>query len=148
MLNESINQDSPEKNHKIYRYAKSLQSCLTFCNPVDCVACQAPLFMGFPREEYWSGLPFPSPENLPNPGIEPVSPALSPPYIHFPGGASGKEPTCQYRRTKVCRFDPWVRKIPWRRAWHPTPVFLLAQYPWTEEPVRLQSIGSQRVGHD
>ena len=31
----------------------------------------------------------------------------------FPGGASGKEPTCQCRRPKRCRFDPWVRKIPW-----------------------------------
>ena len=40
------------------------------------VARQAPLSMGFPRPEYWSGLPFPSPGNLPNPGIEPRSPAL------------------------------------------------------------------------
>ena len=37
------------------------------------VAHQAPLFMGFPRQEYWSGLPFPSPGDLPDPGIEPVS---------------------------------------------------------------------------
>ena len=36
-------------------------------------ACQAPLFMGFSKEEYWSGLPFPSPGDLPNPGIEPTS---------------------------------------------------------------------------
>ena len=42
----------------------------------------------------------------------------------FPGGASGKEPACQCRRPKRCRFDPWVGKIPWRRAWQPTPVFL------------------------
>ena len=42
----------------------------------------------------------------------------------FPGGASGKEPACQCRRHKRCRFDPWVGKIPWRRAWQPTPVFL------------------------
>ena len=40
------------------------------------VACQAPLFMGFSRPEYWNGLPFPSPGDLPNPGIEPRSPAL------------------------------------------------------------------------
>ena len=40
------------------------------------VAYQAPLSMGFSREEYWSGLPFPSPGDLPNPGIEPGSPAL------------------------------------------------------------------------
>ena len=55
----------------------------------------------------------------------------------FPGGVSGKEPTCQYRRYKRCGFDPWVGKIPWRRAWQPPPVFVpgkshgLAGYsPW------------------
>jgi len=42
----------------------------------------------------------------------------------FPGGASGKEPTCQCGRHKRLRFDPWVGKIPWRRKWQPTPVFL------------------------
>ena len=41
------------------------------------VAHQAPLSMGFPRQEYWSRLPFPSPGNLPDPGIEPKSPALT-----------------------------------------------------------------------
>ena len=44
------------------------------------VDCQAPLSLGFPRQEYWSGLPFPSPGNLPDPGIKPmsfVSPALA-----------------------------------------------------------------------
>ena len=40
------------------------------------VTCQAPLFMGVFWQEYWSGLPFPSPEVLPNPGIEPGSQAL------------------------------------------------------------------------
>ena len=42
----------------------------------------------------------------------------------FPGGTSGKEPVCQYRRHKRCSFSPWVGKIPWRRAWQPTPGFL------------------------
>ena len=40
------------------------------------IACQAPLTMEFSRQEYWSGVPFPSPGNHPNPGIEPWSPAL------------------------------------------------------------------------
>ena len=40
------------------------------------VACQAPLSMGFSRQEYWSGLPFPPPADLSNPGIKPESPAL------------------------------------------------------------------------
>ena len=48
----------------------------------------------------------------------------TPSHLSFPGSASDKEPTCQCRRHKRCRFDPWVRKIPWRRAWPPTPVFL------------------------
>ena len=42
----------------------------------------------------------------------------------FPGGTMGKEPACQCRRCKRCRFDPWVRKIPWRMAWQSTPVSL------------------------
>ena len=42
----------------------------------------------------------------------------------FPGGASDKEPSCQCRRHKRLRFNPWVWKILWRRAWQPTPVFL------------------------
>ena len=37
---------------------------------------------------------------------------------------SGKEPSCQCRRVKRHGFNPWVRKIPWRRKWSPTPVFL------------------------
>ena len=47
--------------------------CLTLCDPWT-VAHQPPLSMGFSRQEYWSGLPFPSPEDLPDPRIEPVSP--------------------------------------------------------------------------
>ena len=41
-----------------------------------------------------------------------------------PGGTSGKEPACQCRRRKRRGFSPWVRKIPWRRKWQPTPVSL------------------------
>ena len=44
--------------------------------------------------------------------------------MEFPGGASDKESACQYRKTWRCRFDPWVRKIPWRKKRQPTPVFL------------------------
>ena len=40
------------------------------------VTCQSPLSMGFSKQEYWNGLPFPSPGDRPNPGIEPGSPAL------------------------------------------------------------------------
>ena len=51
------------------------KSYLTLATPWT-IACQAPLSMGFSRQEYWSGLPFPSPGDLPDPGIEPGSPAL------------------------------------------------------------------------
>ena len=49
-------------------------------------------------------------------------------------------------------WETWVQslgwKIPWRRAWQPTPVFLPGESPWTEEPGGLQSMGSQRVRHN
>ena len=51
------------------------QSCLTLCDPMD-LAHQAPPSMEFSRQEYWSGLPFPSPVDFPNLGIKPGSPAL------------------------------------------------------------------------
>ena len=44
--------------------------------------------------------------------------------LGLPSDTSGKEPICQCRRHKRHRFDPWVRKIPWKRAWQPTPVLL------------------------
>ena len=47
-----------------------------FHDPMDYIASQASLSMGFPGREYWSGLPFPSPGDLPDPGIEPGYPAL------------------------------------------------------------------------
>ena len=56
-------------------HAKSIQSSLTLCDPMA-IACQAPLSMGFSRQEHWSGLPLPSPGDLPDPGIEPMSSML------------------------------------------------------------------------
>ena len=55
---------------------QSLSCFQHFCDPWT-VACQAPLFTGFPRWEYWSGLPFPSPGDFLGPGIEPAAPALA-----------------------------------------------------------------------
>ena len=80
-------------------------------------AYQAPQSMGFPRQEYWSGLPFPSPGDLPNPGIEPGSPALqtdalpSKPdwgltfWVQILGS-----PVCQ-----VCEF--WCKHFPFFKSW-------------------------------
>ena len=57
---------------------KSVFSCIVVPHPVTpwTVACQSPLSVEFSRQEYWNGLPFPSPGDLPNPGIEPGSVAL------------------------------------------------------------------------
>ena len=52
-------------------YVLVAQSCPTLCDLMD---CSLPLSTGFSRQEYWSGLPFPSLGDLPNPGIEPESP--------------------------------------------------------------------------
>ena len=46
----------------------------------------------------------------------------------FPGGINGIESTCQSTRHKRCRFDHWVQKIPWRKKWQPTPVFLPGKF--------------------
>ena len=62
---------SPTPNRKV----KSLSRVQLFATPWT-VAYQAPPSMGFSRQEYWSGLPFPSPGDLPNPGIKPRSPSL------------------------------------------------------------------------
>ena len=51
------------------------QSSLTLCDPMDC-SLPGEASMGFSRQEYWSGLPFPSPGELSNPGMEPGSPGL------------------------------------------------------------------------
>ena len=63
-----------EKGRKKVK-VKLLSRVRLFATPWT-VAHQAPWSMGFSRHEYWSGLPFPSPGNLPTPGIEPRSPAL------------------------------------------------------------------------
>ena len=68
------------------------QSCLTV-SPWT-VARQTPLSMGFSRQEYWSGLPYPSPGDLPDPGIKPVSPAAL--------GLAGRFFTAEPPRKPVC----------------------------------------------
>ena len=70
-----INQNEPKTYKKMKVKVKSLSSVRLFATPWT-VAHQASPSMGFSRQEYWSGLPFPSPGDLPNPGIEPRSPTL------------------------------------------------------------------------
>ena len=58
---------------------------------------------------------------------------------------SGKESSCQHRRPGC---DPWVGKIPWRRNWQPTPVFIAWEAPWTEEPGESQFTRSHATPQD
>ena len=104
------------------------------------VARQVPLSMIFPRQEYWTGLPFPSPGNLPDLGIKPVylcllhlqadSLSLSPPGEPFSLPQCHTWASLIAKWVEIClqcrrpRFDPWVRKTLWSRKWQPTPVFL------------------------
>jgi len=66
-------------------------------------------------------------------------------YLVFPGWLRQQGIHLHCRKPG---FDPWVGKIPWRKARQPTPVFLPGESPWAEEPGRLQSMGSQRVGYN
>ena len=54
------------------RERERVQSCLTLCDPMNCIAHQVPLSMEFSRQEYWSGLPLPSPGDISNLGIKPA----------------------------------------------------------------------------
>ena len=84
------------------------QSCLTLCDPMDC-RCQAPLSMGFSRQKYWSGLPFPSPGNLPNTGVKPGSPALRADSLPFePSGKprKGREDSKSARKIQHTHTQP------------------------------------------
>ena len=152
----------------------------------ESVACQAPLSTGFSRQDYWSGLPFPSPGDLPDPRMEPES--LKSPVLtgrFFTIGTtwdiiglilclivlicillniSEAEPrlkwvfsllTCLLAQMVKClstmretqiqslgQEDPLEKEM----AIHSSTIAW--KIPWTQEPGRLQSMGSQRVGHD
>ena len=91
--------------------------------------------MGFSRQEYWSGWPFPPPGDLPDPGIEPtshVSPALAGGFFTTvpPGkpvmyvNPSLPIPPTLLSPLGVHMFVLWVRKMPWRRKWQPIPELL------------------------
>ena len=78
--------------------------------------------------------------------------ALKPGHLYypgFPGVASSKEGACRCRRLKRCRFGLWGRKIPWRRPWQPTPVFLPGEsHGQRNLEDDVESMGLQRVGHE
>ena len=105
----------------VSEWVKSL-SCVQLFETLWTVAHQAPPSMRFSRQEYWSGLPFPSLET----------------WILFEQiriitwtsqvALVVKNPPASTGKLKRLGFDPWVGKIPWRRAWEPTPVFLPGEF--------------------
>ena len=79
-------------------------SCVQFFATPWTIAYQAPLSMGFSRQEYWSGLPYPPPRDLSSSGIEPGSPAL---HEGFPCVSSGKESKSPWRRERLPTLACW-----------------------------------------
>ena len=80
------------------------QSCLTPCDPMDC-SWQAPRSMGFVKQKYWSGLPFPTPGDLSNSGIKPESHALA------DGFATWEAPFSCQLLFKSCSQQNWVKIV-------------------------------------
>ena len=111
----------------------SAQSCPTLYDPMNCT-CQDPLSMGFSRQDYWSGLPSPSPGDLPHPGIKPTSlasPALAGRFFTTaPPGKPGESPSlsltgCILTGLPACPFPGTAlffqtHKPPGVQAWHPS----------------------------
>ena len=125
-------------------------SCVQILASSRTVARLASQSMGFFGQEYWSGLPFPCLEDLPDPGIEPVSP--TPPALAG-GFFTSKPPGTSLVAQTVKRllqfgkpgFDPWVEKKPWTRKWQPTPVLLPGKsYGWRSLVGYIQSMELQR----
>ena len=98
------------------------------------VACQVPLSMGFSRQEYWSGLPFPSLADLPDPGIEPTSLMSS----ALAGGFFITSAILNIQVISIClekEMANYSSILAWRIS-------------WIQEPAGLHSIGLQRVEHN
>ena len=95
--------------------------------------------MGFSRQEYWSGLPFPSPEIFPTQGLN-------------PGLLAGTSLVAQMVKHLPAMWETWDQSLGWEdpleKEMAPHSSTLAWKITWMEEPVRLQSMGSQRVGHD
>ena len=119
----------------------SLQRCLTLCNSMDYTPLGSSVH-GILQERILECVVMASPRDLPDPGIEPVSlmsPTLAggffitetPRKSQYISKVTGIKGLLWWLSGKECRrncrrrgFPPWVRKIPWRRKWQPTPVFL------------------------
>ena len=125
------------------------------------VACQVPLSVGFSRQEYWSGLSFPSPGDLPDPGMEPESSALAggfftteppgKPYIILSYTYLWPSLVAQMVKRLPTMWETWVRSLgredPLEKVMATHSSILAWKIPWMEELGWLLSMGLQRVGH-
>ena len=109
------------------------------------IAYQAPPSVGFSRQEYWSGLPFPSPGDLPNPGIEPRSSTLQADALPSePPGNRSVNNNKQLVNNLPAMQETWVRSLsqedPLEKRMATNSSIVAWRSPWTEEAVGLQSM--------
>ena len=83
-------------------------SCVWLWETLWTVACQAPLYLGFSKQEYWSGLPCSLPGDIPNPGIEPASPALAGGFFTTETSGKPKKKKKNQLRGMQIRFSDFI----------------------------------------
>ena len=136
-LKDAFLQRRPTHDQQVYENVLSFSACVLSC--FSCVqpfvthwtlVRQAPLSMGFSRQEYWSGLPFPTPGDLPYPGMEPCLLRLQ----HWQSGSLPLAPSGKPMASVMQWIWTWANCF--RRQWG------------TGRPSVLQPMGSQRVRHD
>ena len=122
--------------------------------PPETAAHRAPPSLGFSRQEHWSGLLFPSPTHESEKGKwsrSVVSDSSDPMDCSLPGSSVHEifqAKVLEWGQWRRCGFNPWSRKIPWRRKWQPTPLFLPGKSHEQRSLGGLQSMGSQWVRHN
>ena len=126
------------------------QWCPTLWDPMDCSSPVSSVHVILKAKIVaWVAIPFSKGSSL-----SPAAPDCK--WIHYhlshlgspnPRWLSAKESADQCKRCRKCSFNSFIRKIPWRRKWQPTPVFLPRKIPWMEEPGGPKSIGLQRARH-
>ena len=107
--------------------------------------------MEFSKQEYWNGLPFPPPGDLPDPGIKPASPAVAGGFLPLNHLESPQLLLLLLKRLPAIQ-ETWAQSLghedPLEKEMATHSSILAWRIPWMEEPGGLQSTESQRVGHD